>query len=339
MKRTTALLLTALSLVFLNISPLFAKIMEENGPGFVLHKPCPIASEHHWPSRWERTNYCIYVYIDGRENPYYTIPGKNSALDLLPENVRANFRFRVVPYRGIIPIEEDNEYFKADVFLSLPLSPLPKAEFNDPVLTEFYKYKNPFPDTEMNTFAGMAATELYRRTIVSGYEYAASKYPEGSFLGDRQVNRAEGAKFLLRTKFGDVEKETALDGNGGFPDVLENEWYRKYVVKAAQKRIIKGYPDGTFRPERSINKVEFLKMMTIAFDLPKNLPHTFVDIEPGAWYEKYVGIVERYNLFPGRIVVNPPSRSALHPGLPMTRNEVAVALYQYLRLRDDPCCR
>ena len=190
---------------------------------------------------------------------------------------------------------------------------VPPAGYEEKVITAL---KNPFPDTDLNTLLGQAAAELYRRAIVGGF-------PDGEFKGDRMVNRAEAAKFLLRSKY---ENISDYKNNGIFPDVLEGEWYVKYVVYAAKLGIIKGYPDKMFRPEKNVITVEFLKMLTLTFKLEKNLDHDYKDVDEDEWYAQYVGIAKKYDLFPNR-------KNNLYPEKALTRSEVAIAIYQYLKNR------
>ncbi len=194
---------------------------------------------------------------------------------------------------------------------------VPPAGYEDEVLTSFSAYANPFPDTAINTLRGKAAAELYRRAIIGGY-------PDGEFKGDRPVNRAEAAKFLLLARYGTVAD---IGNNGRFPDVLDGQWYAKYVVTAAEKGIINGYPDGLFRPGDTVNTAEFLKMLTLTFDLRISAPaFTYRDVPPDAWYTAYADIADDFQLFPDRT-------QYLKPDAPLSRADVAIAIYQYLSKR------
>jgi hypothetical protein len=196
--------------------------------------------------------------------------------------------------------------------------PIPLAGFEDEVITVFSQYENPFPDTDLDSLEGKAAAELYRRGIIGGYL-------DGEFKGYRYVNRAEAAKFLLLARYGFVDE---LQNNGWFGDVLEGEWYVKFVMRAAALGIIQGYADGFFRPEQTVNTVEFLKMLTLTFGLEENVPYAFTDQRnyKGQWYEKYVGIAQKYNLFPGR-------NGYFYPEKELTRSEIAGVIYQFLKNR------
>lgn len=194
---------------------------------------------------------------------------------------------------------------------------MPPAGYEDVVITNPGSYENPFSDTDIETLEGQAASELYRRGIIGGY-------PDGEFKGNKEVNRAEAAKFLLYTRYETVEDET---NNGQFSDVLDGQWYTKFVVTAANMGIINGYSDNTFKPANTVNTAEFLKMLTLTFDLEQNLPYSYTDVSETDWFTIYAGIAEKYNLFPNR------SENTLLPAENLTREEVAIAIYQYLTNR------
>ncbi len=193
---------------------------------------------------------------------------------------------------------------------------LPPAGFEDKVVYKIELFDNPFTDTDLDELSGKAAAELYRRAVIGGF-------PDGEFKGELNVNRAEAAKFLLLAKGLKVEE---LVNNKRFVDVIDGEWYTKFVMTAAKLGVISGYADGSFRPASEVNTVEFLKMLTLAFDLPTNLEYSYKDVETGAWYSQYAGIAEKYKLFPDRT-------ANLKPEQFLTRTEVAIAIYQYLSNR------
>ncbi len=194
---------------------------------------------------------------------------------------------------------------------------LPEASYMDPPIIDFTPYIIPFPDTDVSLLRGKAAVELFRRKVINGF-------PDGYFYGDRTVNRAEAAKFLILTKFGEIEENPT--GAISFSDVPGGEWFEKYVLTAATRGIINGYPDGTFKPAEGVNTAEFLKMATLTFGLEENLSYSFTDVSPDDWFARYAGAAEKYKLFPRRT-------ENLQPADPLSRYEVALVIYQYLRNR------
>ncbi len=192
---------------------------------------------------------------------------------------------------------------------------VPPAGYEDEVLTNIQTYQNPFPDTDMHQLGGRAAAELYRRAVIGGF-------PDGQFKGEREVNRAEAAKFLLLAE----DYQVGEANHSLFPDVMDNQWYTKYVIAAAKLGIINGYPDGTFKPADQVNTAEFLKMLSLTFGLQLHMTYSYSDVSSGDWFAPYAGIAQRYNLFPCRT-------TALNPETPLSRQDVAVAIYQYLSQR------
>ncbi len=192
-------------------------------------------------------------------------------------------------------------------------SSLPPAGFEEEVIVNQEVMLSPFPDANIQTLEGKAAADLYKRAVIGGF-------PDGEFKGYRGVNRAEAAKFLLTAKLGTVSDRQF---SGRFRDVLSGEWYVKYVETAASLGVINGYSDGSFRPGNPVNTAEFLKMLTLTFDLPTGMHHKYTDVSSDDWFDMYAGTAYRYELFPGR-------GTSLRPGSELTRGEVAIAIYRYL---------
>lgn len=190
---------------------------------------------------------------------------------------------------------------------------LPPAGYEDEVITNFTGYRNPFPDTGTTDLEGRAAAELYRRAVIGGF-------PDGEFKGDETVNRAQLAKFFLLARFESVDD---ADEDGGFPDVRIGEWYTKFVVRAAERGIISGYPNGLFLPADTVNTAEFLKMLSKTFQLEEDLAYSYSDVDSEDWFARYAGVAEAYGLFPER-------ENELMPAEELSRKEVAIAIYQYL---------
>ena len=213
-------------------------------------------------------------------------------------------------------VDDDTETSTGETVIN-DAQKIPSAVFDDTVLTDFSMYNNPFPDIELTTLEGQASAELYRRDVIGGY-------PDGEFKGNNDVNRAEAAKFLLMARYGEVDE---VGNNGQFSDVFDNRWYTKYVVTAADKGIISGHPDGSFQPAATVNTAEFLKMLTLTFDLQLNLKFDYTDFAGDVWFAQYAGAAQEYNLFPDR------GTTVLNPAKTLTRDEVAVAIYQYLKNR------
>ncbi len=173
-----------------------------------------------------------------------------------------------------------------------------------------------FSDVSAETSEGIAVAYLHDQDIVNGY-------PDGQYKPTKTVNRVEALKILLEAKYDSVAEVLYRDE---FPDLEKNQWYIRYVLKGVDLGIVKGYPDGHFRPGATINTAEFLKMMHLTFAMSENLPYSFKDVSETDWFAPYAGSAEHYNMFPDR-------GDYLKPAAELTRGDMAVAMYQYLQNR------
>ena len=252
-------------------------------------------------------------------------PNTNSRYPVLDTRICGNKSIHTFTYLPSIQTEEveqgvmreetpDEQQTKDEPMTNPDVPSLPSAQPSDDVLSNYTIYANPFPDTEMGYINGYSAAELYRRGAVQGF-------PDGTFGGEFLVNRAQALKMLLLVKHGTT---TGLPQSPvEFSDVENNAWYTSYVQIAVEQGIVDGYPDGSFQPARQVNTVEFLKMLVETFHLPTRKTYIYKDVPYEAWFNVYASAAEQYTLFPLRT-------KNLQPNQPLTRTEVAVAIYQYL---------
>lgn len=120
---------------------------------------------------------------------------------------------------------------------------------------------------------------LKKQGVVEGHAKEGGRY----FSPEQEVNRAEALKLLLVSS----QMPITRDITSPFSDVTVYDWFYPFVFTASQKGIVKGFPDGTFKPGNKVILAEFLKMMLTAFDIP--IPQQ-EDGEP--WYGPYFRAAE-----------------------------------------------
>ena len=191
----------------------------------------------------------------------------------------------------------------------------PTAWYEDEVITT--ERKSNFKDKWLDTLEWKSANYLFDEWIIWWYS-------NGTFRWDKLVNRAEASKFLVLAKFGKYFNTSYYTGELNYQtkllDVKQDEWYAPFVNKAEFHNIIKWYSDLSFKPTEWVRRWEFLKMLTKTFNLDENLSYNFTDINQD-WIKQYAWIVDKYNLFPD-------IWTKFKPGDYMTRDEVAIAIYQ-----------
>lgn len=144
------------------------------------------------------------------------------------------------------------------------------------------------------------------------------------------ATRAEAATMVVRAINAEVPKTAEPKA---FPDTNLKSWNAKFVKSAKNKDIVHGYPDGLYRAEKPVNKVETLKIVTRGFqsDFSKvNFQELkrIGDIELNQWYIQYV----QAGLDEGLIDMD--SRS-ISPAAVVSRAELAEMIYQMMIRRSS----
>ncbi|MFC1496440.1 PorV/PorQ family protein [Candidatus Margulisiibacteriota bacterium] len=114
-------------------------------------------------------------------------------------------------------------------------------------------------------------------------------YPDSTFRPDRSLTRAELATLLVRAK------GYKLPGHPikVFKDVSSKHWAAGYVEIAMRTGLVKGYPDGKFRPNNRINKAEAITVLARFDGLAKKFGKTaFRDVKSNHWSAGYVNAAE-----------------------------------------------
>ncbi|MDO8468406.1 MAG: S-layer homology domain-containing protein [Candidatus Peribacter sp.] len=173
-----------------------------------------------------------------------------------------------------------------------------------------------FPDVPPNSPFYEAVHYVQSQGIVSGY-------PDGNFLPDRFINRAEFTKIVIGATF-TPQAWQRCDPNHiySFSDAGRNEWYSPYLCVAVQSAIINGYPNGSFMPSLGITFVEAAKILVSADRIDeggnirydRSLPQ--VD---GEWYAPFVKYLANRGAIP--LVIGSLDQN-------ITRTQMAEMIYR-----------
>ncbi len=120
-----------------------------------------------------------------------------------------------------------------------------------------------------------------------------------------------------------------------FPDVEisgmndpRSLWYMPFLKLAMSYDVVAGYPDGFFRPEKTVNLVESLKMALRAFEVDvKQITvreNPYADAFANQWYASYTEYARRNNL------IDADSKNKIYPDQGMKRGTLAEVLYRLL---------
>jgi peptide/nickel transport system substrate-binding protein len=113
---------------------------------------------------------------------------------------------------------------------------------------------------------------------------------------------------------------------GGFSDIPEDYWAKKEIDYLVSKGVVIGFPDGTFKPEQTVTREQFAKMICIAKGLKEYKPSTstFKDVSSSRWSYGYVEAAAKAGYIKGYTNGN------FGPSDSITREQLAVLLIRVL---------
>jgi hypothetical protein len=155
--------------------------------------------------------------------------------------------------------------------------------------------------------------------------------PNGTFGPDEFVNRAEAITVVVRAVANVKNIPSFTDC---FPDVRTQEWYVQAVCYAKDLDWIGGYPDGTFQPERTVAKAEFLKILLNAYGIDTEnirdvqIPLSIDVADANEWYFPYMSYALATSM------TRADASEKLNPGTALTRGQVALLMHRFLQYRE-----
>lgn len=110
-----------------------------------------------------------------------------------------------------------------------------------------------YPDVNADDGFYQSVERLKELGIISGYD-------DGLFHAERDVTRAEFAKIIVCVA--GVEKDAKSYATAStFYDVPQGHWAISYISYVTAKKIVAGYPDGSFGPSKTITYAEALTII------------------------------------------------------------------------------
>ncbi|MDO5708439.1 MAG: S-layer homology domain-containing protein, partial [Andreesenia angusta] len=115
-------------------------------------------------------------------------------------------------------------------------------------LDENKEYVSNFTDVNEDAWYAKILAYMEEIKVIDGY-------PGGEFNPDKPITRAEFAKIVsLIDGFEENDRDE-------FKDVKTNHWAKKYIEDLAKKGHVKGYPDGSYKPENNITRAEVVTII------------------------------------------------------------------------------
>lgn len=136
-----------------------------------------------------------------------------------------------------------------------------------------------FPDVDADHWAAQFIGGLQAAKVVEGD-------PDGNFRPEDSLTRAEFSAIVKRAA-GDklTDKEEEKDFND-----TEGHWAEGIIDDLSKAEVVKGYEDGSFKPENKVTRAEAVAMVlrslgrSIDPDIAQKVENPFSDVKDGAWY-------------------------------------------------------
>lgn len=115
-----------------------------------------------------------------------------------------------------------------------------------------------------------------------------------------------------------------------FIDVDEGHWAYQPIKRLSDRNIIMGYPDGSYKPQKKVQRKEYALMLASIAGLKSPVPeeHIYADVPAGVWYGPAVAAVRLY--MPGS--AGQDGQNYFHPDEDAARQDVISALVKALRV-------
>ena len=147
-------------------------------------------------------------------------------------------------------------------------------------------------------------------------------YEDGSFKPQGNITRAEVATIIYRIYTGDVaknDKSGLYSTYNKFSDMTGAGWAAGYIGYCANAELVKGYPDGTFKPSGNVTGYEVLAMILRAVGYDKNGEFSGADWSLNvAKYAEQLGVLKNV-------------AKTTNLGAPATRELVAEILFRAIQ--------
>lgn len=159
----------------------------------------------------------------------------------------------------------------------------------------------------------------------------ANGYADGSFGKYQDSTRGETAAFLYRY----IADEVHVPGAPVFRDVPAHHTFFVPIEWGADRDVIRGYTDGTFRPSRDVTRGEFASLLLRASgeDFTAPAASDFSDVKPTSAHYRAIQWMASEGISVGY------RDGTFRPGQDISRAEMATLLHRYDTLVDQQDAR
>lgn len=173
-------------------------------------------------------------------------------------------------------------------------------------------------------------------------EGVVAGYPDGTFLPDNNITRAEFATMTIKALHQD---KAVVRTPYSFVDVTPAHWAYQNILKAAYFDLVKGTSDCKFLPEETVSRAQVISIVINALSLPditpedarKILAKSYTDYQSVPdWIVVQTAKAEKL----GILIKSPKNPKSVDANAPASRAEVAAFLQSMMeQVKLHPNCK
>lgn len=196
---------------------------------------------------------------------------------------------------------------------------LGKVEYLEPLVLLDHSETEPSIFSDISRYwAEPFISALVKKEIIGGF-------PDGTFKPDRTITRAEFAALIAKCY--DLPRQVGTKSD--FSDVPNTFWAYSAIQKATAMGFLSGFPDGRFRPQRNLTRVQAIVALTNGLGLTGGNPNVLGYYRDRAQIPSYA-VATIATATQKRMVVTYPDPRYLRPLEEISRAETVALLYQSL---------
>lgn len=174
---------------------------------------------------------------------------------------------------------------------------------------------------------GIKDCEVKAGDVIEVKYTADYKQESGYRGGGNSSGKKDDAKKDDDKKDEETKEPTVWTNN--YSDVSEKDWFFEAVKFNAENNLFTGVSDNEFAPQATLTRGMFVTVMHRAAGTPESGENKFVDVAVGSYYEKAAAWAAE------RGIVNGVSENEFAPDDDITREQIAVILYNYANAKAE----
>ncbi|ABR46530.1 S-layer domain protein [Alkaliphilus metalliredigens QYMF] len=110
---------------------------------------------------------------------------------------------------------------------------------------------------------------------------------------------------------------------------IDGHWAKERIQDWVAAELLSGYPDGSFKPDQSISRAEFMSLVNKSFDYTVEKEGSFSDVSKDEWFASVVAVAN------GAGYISGYDDETMKPNQPISRQEVATIITKIMKLEEN----